>query len=200
MFFRLARIMLPLITSATIPLKRVSMKILKLVFMLAVMGTGSIASNASASILFDFSGVCETDCSRFGLADGTAFEESSALALADGTDISAGATLDLSSIEYFNVFGIDFLTGNVFSPAPPFVSDGVLGGFILTGGTNNFCYHYPGTYCADGRFDTIVGSSGVAAGLAGHGPGEFTLSAVPEPATIALFSLGLLGAGAARRI
>jgi len=152
------------------------------------------AGTASASVMFDFSGICETDCDRFGLADGTAFNEVNALGFFDGTDTSAGAGLLLSDIEYFTLFGIDFLTGNSLQAPVSFAETNVIGGLILIGGANNFCFDFTGATCAGGRFDTILaGGSGIASSGNGHGPATFTLSTVPVPAAAWLFGSALIG-------
>jgi hypothetical protein len=160
---------------------------------------------AAATILFDFSGTCEVDCARFGLNDGDSFHEAGALGVVDGTDISAGSVVtDVAAVEFFNPFGIDFLADTIFSADPMFfVADGVIGSFILNSvgpAGNAFCYNVAGSFCAGGRFDTVVSGGDVASGFEGHGPAVFTLvQAVPEPATAVLFGGSLLALSAFRR-
>lgn len=165
-----------------------------------------MSGGASATILFDLDGTCTVDCARLGIADGAVFSEPGALGLFDGTNTSNGSDLLLSDIELFTFFGFDFLAGNTVlmlsTPGMGFIADNVLGGFVLVGGTNGFCYQFTGATCEGARFDTIVGSSGVASGSSGHGPAQFTRSSigtVPAPATLALFVVGIVGLGWSRR-
>ncbi len=159
---------------------------------------------ASAGIDFGFSGTCNFDCARFGLADGTPFDEPGVITLFDGTDTSAGADLLIASFESFEFFGVDFLSGNTLlelaTPGVGFIADGVLNGFVISnspaGGTNSFCYNFPGRSCQNGNFASEV--DGQFAFL--HGPGEFGQARVnvPAPATLVLFSIGLAGLGWSR--
>lgn len=163
---------------------------LYLIFWLLNIGT------ASASVTFDFSGTCEFDCSRFGLSDGEQFNEINVLGLYDGTDTSSGSNLLVTDIEYFTLFDIDFLLGNSFFDPVIFLDDNVLSGFILFEGSTAFCYDALSSNCSGGRFDTIVvtdlETNLEATGGLGHGPGQFTISSVPLPASIWLFSSGLI--------
>ncbi|MDX1433534.1 MAG: PEP-CTERM sorting domain-containing protein [Gammaproteobacteria bacterium] len=160
---------------------------------------------ASATIWYDFSGTCETDCARFGVADGTDFSFDMALGLPDGTDTSAGARP--VTVETFGFFGIDFTPmGQVMA----MFDDDMIVAMLLTDGSpsadgNLFCYNVPGTFCDNERFDTIIGAPvayGPAGGMMGHGPAVFmkhVAAAVPEPITPLLLGLGLLTMGAGGR-
>lgn len=162
---------------------------------------------ASATIYYDFSGTCETDCARFGLDDGTPFYAPMALGLADGTDTSFGAR-DVV-VETFELFGLDFAP---LAAAEVAFDENMVVGLFFTNSENPsadgnlFCYNVAGISCKDGRFDTILGMGATmpAEGLMGHGPGMFlkhVAAAVPEPITPLLLGIGLLtmGAGGGRR-
>jgi hypothetical protein len=162
-----------------------------------LLAAASFGPAASASIIFGFSGTCNFDCARFGLANGTPFDEPGVITLLDGTDISAGADLQLSSFESFVFFGVDFLSGNTLlelaTPSVGFTAEGVLNGFVINnspaGGTNNFCYNFPGRSCQNGNFASEV--DGQFSAL--NGPGQFGLAQVPVPAAAWLFGSALLG-------
>jgi len=163
-----------------------------------------VPSVASATVLYDFSGTCESDCSRFGTADGTAFSFSQALGLVDGTDVSAGTRA--VEVEHFQFFGLDFTPTS--APTATFSGDGTIES-LLTGPSesgNMFCYGIRGLTCDNGRFDTIIPSldASFAAGGDGHGPALFSLhtaaASVPEPVTPALLGLGFVFFGLRQRV
>ena len=160
---------------------------------------------ASATLYYDLSGTCETDCSRFGIAEGTDFFFANALGLADGTDTSDGTRA--VTLDSFTAFGLDFKSVQPFDMT--FFSDMVVGFFLTMPSADGhlFCYNVPDTEtenstCSDGRFDTILGlGTGdfhpPATGGMGHGPAVFTkhAAAVPEPMTPLLLGIGLLSMG-----
>lgn len=180
------------------------MRIIRAVIAVALLSI-VFTQNAGATLFFDFVGVCETNCDRFGLVDGDTFNETNVLGFVDGTDTSAGATFSLADIESFWFFGRDFLNVNDFmgpggGPTGQFLDDDILGGFILANrtATTNICYHRDGTACPGDRFVSHMEFGGNF-GRGPSGAAHFVRSSVPEPGTLALLSLGLLGLVAQRR-
>lgn len=149
---------------------------------------------ASGAVFYDFSGTCETDCSRFGVPEGTAFSFSRALGFAEGTDTSAGSRA--VAVAHFEIFGIDFTPTS--APFATFSAGGAIDALLAgpSAAGNLFCFGVRGLTCDDGRFDTVVAGSSFASGRDGHGPAAFRLhvsaATVPEPVTPALLGIGLV--------